>query len=155
MIMNDNGKPQKKSFVVDVWREKAYIPSLARFNYGMVDIDPVYIVPLKKAEMITAILKVIDSKEQQLPDQKNPDELLKRKSPILLATGARSWKELAKTGYSYSIDWPEQHVRIDMSRLDKHGRWEFDPNKTRVLPPDTALEDIVDIILNDVELRRA
>lgn len=88
-----------------------------------------------------------------IPDPKTRDEFLARKDPILAASGARNWKQMAKTGASYSIDWTEKEVHIDMSRLNKNGVWEYDPEKKRILPPDTSIEEIVEIILEDVETR--
>ena len=48
----------------------------------------------------------------------------------------------------------ENHVRIDMSRLDKKGRWENDPEKVRILPPDTPIRSkCVKIIFDDINTR--
>ncbi len=57
------------------------------------------------------------------------------------------------TGASYTIVWTDKEVRLDISHLDKKGRWENDPKKIRVLPPETPLEDIVSLILADVRSR--
>jgi hypothetical protein len=54
---------------------------------------------------------------------------------------------------SYTIGWTEHEIRIDMSRLDKKGRWEFDPEKVRKLSPTTQLSEVVKIILDDIRLR--
>jgi len=40
-----------------------------------------------------------------------------------------------------------------MSRLDKQGRWEWDPAKTRTFPADTPLPDIIAVILEDMRSR--
>ena len=78
-----------------------------------------------------------------------------RKDPVLTTTGARSWKELAKTGAAYTIDWTDKEIRVDMSRLDKKGRWEYDPEKTCTFPPDTPLDQIIAIIMEDIRSRPA
>ena len=137
-----------------VWHGKAYIPVKAQFESGLyVDIEPVYITEINIEEITKALKAVRDAGHKQLPDPKTREEFLSRKDPILEATHARSWKQLAKTGISYSIGWTDKHVRIEMSRLDKKSRWEYDPEKTKILPPDTPLEHIVESILKDVRTR--
>jgi hypothetical protein len=139
---------------IDVWRGKAYLPTIARSESGKyLDMEPVYIADLTVSDLAKAIQAVKDTGHELVPDPKTRQELLAHESPILAATGARSWKELAQTGANYSIDWTENEIRIDMSRLDEEGRWESDPNKVRILLPDTPLEVVVEIILDDVKTR--
>lgn len=90
---------------------------------------------------------------KRIADPKSREEVLKRKDPVLAATKAKSWKQLALNGASYTIGWTEKQVRIDMSRLNKKGVWEYDLEKVRILPPDTPLEQIVEIILADIKTR--
>ena len=40
-----------------------------------------------------------------------------------------------------------------MSRLDKKGVWEHDLEKVKILPPDTQIGQIVEIILEDLKTR--
>jgi hypothetical protein len=81
------------------------------------------------------------------------EEVKKLRSPLLSATKARSWKELAQTGASYGIDWTDQRIRVDMSYRDKQGRWQNDPAKVRLFPLETALEDVLAVILADIHTR--
>jgi hypothetical protein len=137
-----------------VWRGRAYVPAQAQFESGIfVDVEPVYIAALVTDEMTQAVQAVKDAGHIRLPDPETREEFLRRKDPVLAATKARSWKELAQKGASYTVGWTENEVRIDMSRLDKKGRWEYDPAKVRILPPNTALEEIVEIILEDIKTR--
>lgn len=137
-----------------VWHNFAYIPHMDQFESGIfVDVNPVLISGLNVNEMAEVIRKVRNAGHKRLPEPKNREEALARKDPILAATKAKSWKELAKTGASYSISWSDNAVRINMSKLDKKGRWEYDPQKMRILPPDTTIEQIVEIILEDVNSR--
>jgi hypothetical protein len=137
-----------------VWRGRAFIPTQARYESGIfVDVEPVYIAALIKDEMMKAIQAVKEAGHILLPDPETLEEFIRRKNPMLAATKARSWKELAQKGTSYTVGWTEYEVRIDMSRLDKKGRLEYDLERVRILPPDTALGEIVEIILEDIKTR--
>jgi hypothetical protein len=136
-----------------VWRGKAYLPVEARIESGMwMDIEPVYTSGLKAEELLSAVKKVLAAGHLCLPNPTR-EEMRQRKDPILTATKARSWKELARTGASYSISWTDKEIRVDMSRLDKKGRWEYDPEKMRSFPTDTPLQDIIHVILEDTQSR--
>ena len=124
---------------------------MAKYQSGIyVDIEPVYVSSLSARDLVEKI-QILKYKEIiVLPDPKTWEEFLTSwKDPILSATKARNWKQLAKTGASYSISWSDNAV----SKLDKKGRWEYDPQKMRILPPDTTIEQIVEIILEDVHSR--
>lgn len=152
--MLEKENPKLTVVGVDVWHGKAYIPTQAQYESGIfVDVDPVYIVSLDPDELEQAIQAVKDAGHKRLPDPKTREEFLAHKDPILAATGARSWKQLAKTGASYTIGWTDKEIRIDMSRLNKKGVWEFDLEKVKKLPPDAPIEQIVEIILEDLKAR--
>jgi hypothetical protein len=136
-----------------IWQGKAYLPTQAQFESGIyVDIDPVYISEITVADLKKAIHTVKAAGITQLPDPKTHEEFTKRNDPILASTGARSWKNLAKTGKSYNIEWNDNEIRIDMSCLDKKGRWVFDPKKVQLLPQNTPIETIIQVILQDIQL---
>lgn len=133
-----------------VWRNKAYFPALGKFPSGIyAAIEPVYVSELEVDAMVIAAKQVLTLGITQLSEVTS-DEWRKRSDPILAATRARNWKELGRTGLSYGISWSEQQTRIDMSLRDKQGRWQNDPARAQNLPPNTALEDIMRIILVDV-----
>lgn len=137
-----------------IYQGKAYLPAHAQFESGIfVDIEPVYVSEIEKNALAEAIQSVRDAGIDQIPNPKSHDEFRNRKDPILSITGARSWKQLEKTGVSYSITWTKKEVRIDMSKLDKKGRWVFDLAKVTLLPPDSPLENIVEIIIDDIKTR--
>lgn len=139
------------SFVV--YRGKAYLPVQARFESGIwVGVDPVFTAELKADELVAAIRKVIEAGHQTLPDPTR-EEWQKRKDPVLAATKTRSWKALARNGASYGIDQLNDKIRVDMSYTDKKGRWQNDPEKVRIFPKDTPLEEIVEFILADARSR--
>jgi hypothetical protein len=138
---------------IDVYRGRAYLPVQARFESGIwTGIEPVFTAELNVDELVAAIMKVIEAGHQTLPDPTR-EEGQKQKDPILAATKARSWKALARNGASYSIHQTNDQIRVDMSYTDKKGRWQNDPKKVRVLPEDTPLEEIAEIILEDIRAR--
>lgn len=136
-----------------VWRGKAYVPVEAQFESGIfVDIEPVYTADLNTEELLAAVKVVLKAGHPRLPTPTR-EEMQQRKDPVLATTKARSWKELAKTGAAYTIDWTDKEIRVNMSRLDKKGRWEYDPEKMRIFPPDTPLNDIITVIFEDIRSR--
>ncbi len=136
-----------------VWNKRAYLPVQAQIESGpFMDIEPVYTSSLEAGELLSAVKKVMAAGHPKLPNPTRP-EMQRRKDPILATTGARSWKELARTGAAYTIGWTDKEIRLDMSRLDNKGRWEFDPEKTRTFSPTTPLEEIIAIVLEDIRSR--
>lgn len=136
-----------------VWHGKAYLPVQAQFESGVfVAIEPVYTANLNAEDLLAAVKMVLAAGHPRLPNPTR-EEMQQRKDPVLAATKARSWKELARTGAAYTTDWTDKEIRVDMSRLDKKGRWEYDPEKMRTFPPDTPLQDIVAVILEDIQSR--
>ncbi len=132
-----------------IWQGKAYIPSLAETKSGiLVQVDPVYIADLDHGELLAAIEKSLASDHPRFPEL-SQEEWRKRKDPLLAATGAKSWKELARKGASYGIEWVKEGLRLDFSRVDRKGRWEIDPDRVQIFPANTPLETIVDLILCD------
>jgi hypothetical protein len=139
---------------ITVREGKAYIPTQGQSDSGyFVNIEPIYICELTLQEIVTALQKVLEA-GHPLIHIRTPEEGKKYSDLMLRATRTKSWKELGKTGISYSIGFSSKGIRIEMSRLDKHGRWEFDPEKRRELPNKTPLKEIVEIILEDVKSRQ-
>ncbi|GEM_PF-1574977 len=139
--------------VIDIWRGKAYLPVQARYETGgSMDVEPVYMANLTAEELIVAMEKVLAAGHPRLPALTR-EEIRHRADPVLKATSARTWKELSQTGASYVIGWSDKETRIDMSRLDKKGRWEYDLAKTRILPSEAPLKDIAVIIMDDIRSR--
>lgn len=143
----------RRSVGIVIWHGKAYLPCQARIEAGMwMDIEPVYVTDVDGEGLKSAVEKVLAFGHPLLP---NPtlEEVKRLKSPLLSATKARSWKELARTGTSYGIYWTDQQIRVDMSYRDKQGRWQNDPAKVRIFPLDTSLEEIIAAILDDIQTR--
>lgn len=136
-----------------IWQGKAYLPVQARLESGVwVDVEPVAIADLTMDALATAVERVIAAGHRTLPDPTG-EEWQQRKDPVLPATGARSWKELARNGASYTISQEDDEIRVDMSYTDKKGRWQNDPEKVRVFPRETPPTRIAKVILDDIESR--
>ena len=141
-----------RSVNIIIWQQKAYLPTLADYEYGgLIDMEPVLTSDLA----IDNLLKVVKDSfeknlEQQIYIETNDKDA---KSPILVATGAKSWKELTRTGAVYAIKWVNDSIRIDISYTDKKGRFQFDRDKVQVFNEDTDLRIIVSAILVDFQSR--
>lgn len=144
---------RKQSVSIVVWHGKAYLPVKARLESGLwMDLEPVHVADLNTESLLSAIEKVLIAGHPRLPNP-TQEEMRQREDPILKATGARSWKELARSGASYSISWTEGGIQVNMSRLDRKGKWEWDPEKMRAFPPDTSLREVLAVILEDIQSR--
>jgi hypothetical protein len=138
---------------IDVYRGKAYLPVQAIYESGLwVDVEPVFIAALDVEELTEAANSVIAAGHRLLPAP-TAVEWQKRRDPVLVATGARSWKALARRGAAYSISQSNGEIRLDMTYTDQKGRWQFDADKVQVFPEGTPLADIVRAILEDVQTR--
>jgi len=143
----------QRSVSIVIWQGKAYVPGQARIEAGMwMDVEPVYVSEIELGSLKVAVEKVLSFGHPLLPTPTQED-IKRMKSPLLAATKARSWKDLARAGASYGVDWTDQHVRVDMSYRDKQGRWQNDPAKVRTFPLDTPLEEVLAVILEDIRSR--
>lgn len=139
---------------INIWDRKAYIPSNARYeNKGpFTDIEPIYVVNLDIADLLPVVLTILSKKPDILPEP-TKDEVKERRNLFPKVTGARSWKRLCQYGISYLIELSDKGFLVEMSRLDKKGRWEFDPDKRRTLPTGTNLSVVIHTIFDDLRTR--
>lgn len=136
-----------------IWDEKAYVASNARVPSGLfTSIEPVFVVDPTLDELVPVVQKVLSSKPKLLPELTR-DEIKAQRDLLPRITGARSWKRLGQKGISYIIELTDKGYLVEMSRLDKKGRWEFDPNKRTTFPPGTNLSVVVQTILDDLKTR--
>jgi len=119
---------------------------------GYLAIEPVFTADLTVDSLTAAFEQVIAAGHPQIPTP-TKEEMQRRKDPILKAAGVSSWKRLAQGGASYTIEWKEDTITLYISRLDRKGRFEVDPAKTRTFAQDTSLRTIVEAILEDVRSR--
>ncbi len=141
--------------VIYIWKGKAYMPLQAQAESGFyVLTEPVFVSELERGGLLRALRDVLSRGHPRVPDPpfRGPGV---DKDPLLAATGARSWKELARSGFYLAIAWTDRAIRIDRSKPDDKGRWIDDPEKVRLLSPDTTLEDLVTVILDDIHSNSA
>jgi hypothetical protein len=138
---------------VIVRKGKGYVPTEALIERGpYVLAEPVYTVNLNAHEIVQALEQVIATGHPKFPNLTRK-EWQKREDPVLKAAGVKNWKELAKRGASYTIEWSEDCVMLYISQLDHKGRFETDPAKTRTFPRDVPLALVVEAVLDDIRSR--
>ena len=146
---------KRRNVSIIIHQEKAYFPTKA-FSDGLwIDVEPVYMSSLNLMELVSTIREILGKEYPIFPDltQEEWKQWHKKRGVILKATKTRSWKQLAKTAASYSIYLVDDQLFVSMSRLDKKGRWEWDPDKEHVFSKDEPLENIVAIIISDAKSR--
>lgn len=143
----------RKAITLYVWHSWAYLPIQGRVEKGAwTNLDPVQVVQLKEDDLVRAMQEVLASGHPLVTEKEW--EIIKQKSdPLLKATKARSWKQLAKEGAAYSIAILPDQVILYMTMVNRQGKWEFDPAKTITFPPDTDLSVLAQTILDDVRSR--
>lgn len=133
--------------------KKSFLPVHGLTDSGLfIDIEPVFICDLSIEKMTDNLQQVREIGHPHFKELSR-EEWKKRTDPVLKATCTKSWKELVRSGFSYTLEWSNKGVLIEMSRLDKQGRWEYDPLKTKRLPIDTPYNDLIQVILDDYHSR--
>lgn len=142
-----------QKLTICVWRGKAYLPGHGQFPSGIYAlVEPVHVADLTIESLISASEAILAPDIASLPEV-TTEEWRKRSDPLLKATKAGSWKELARTGALYTVNWIMDQIVVDMSYRDKQGRWQNDPTRVRTFPLDTQLEDVLAVILEDIHSR--
>lgn len=138
--------------VIYIRHGKACLPIHARLASGIwFGIDPVYTSKIDLDELVLVTQKVLAAGHPHLSIESM--EVQRQKDPILKAIGSRSWKELTRTGTAYSIGWSDKEIVLNISRVDRKGRWEYDPDKVHTFGIDTPLQDVLRVIVADIQSR--
>jgi hypothetical protein len=139
---------------VTIWDNKAYVSTPARYmNEGpFTDLEPIYVADLTESELLPLVQTMLSKKPEILPDP-TPEEVRFRRDLLPNATGARSWKRLSRDGIAYNIVRTENGLMLDVSELDKKGRWIFPLEKQMNFPAGTDLSVVIQTMLNDLESR--
>jgi len=136
-----------------IWDGRAFVPSKGRYRNGIfTSMEPVHVVSSTQAELVPIVRSVLSTEPTPLPDP-TPEEVKAQQELLPRITGARSWKRLCQKGISYVIELSAKGVRLEISRLDKKGRWEFDPDKRRQFPPGTDTAVVIQAVLDDLAAR--
>ena len=137
-----------------IWKGKAYIPTYGQVVGGgaFVAIEPVFVAKLAKHEIVEAIEAALARGHPPLPDRSRDEwDRLMGASPLLAATGARSWSEFYRTAAQFTIAWGPAGVFLESGRRAPTGGWFFDPERRRIFESGVEIADIVDVILQDIE----
>lgn len=141
-----------RTFII-IRKNKAFIPVLGKTDSGLfVGINPIFVTKVEINEIKDALLQVNDLGHPRVQILTSEDRKFHAKT-MLRATGAKSWKELGRTGYCYTLSGNEKSGYLYISRLDEKGRWEYDPEKEHAFSLDTPIENVIQIIIDDYHSR--
>lgn len=141
---------QRVSIVI--YRDRVFLPRQGRHLDGFwVDMEPVITSTLDITNLSRAIN---DTLQMGHPPTKRGD-VSRKDDPVVKATGAKDWYELTSIAESYGIKWKEDSIWVYMYYRDELGRWLGDEERSRKLAPDTPLEEIIGLILEDYSQRRS
>lgn len=134
---------------VIIYRGKAYVPTTAQMEADpYLDIEPVYLADLTVDELTQALERAIAAGNPKIPTP-SLEEFQHRKDPILAATGARSWRALARQGRAYTIEWRGDKILLYFSELDGKGRFASGVGRFLEFATDIDIRTIAGNILND------
>lgn len=141
---------------VIIYKDKAYVPTEALLPAGpaYVATDPVYVAELTPDALAQALEKAFVAGHAVI----NPtdDEWYSYHhggDPLLRATGARSWKTLARHGAVYAIVWSGTDIILYLSEVDKQGRFASGPGRTKIFHSQDDFQTIAHAILEDAEMQ--
>lgn len=139
---------------VIIYGDKAYLHVEARIKgNGFLAVEPVFVADLTTSSLTAAFEQVIAA-GHPLIRAPSSLEMKFRTDPILKASGAKNWDELARHGAGYTITWHQNKITLYISKLDQKGRFISDPIKTKTFPIETPVSQLVDVILADARSRK-
>lgn len=138
---------------VIIYRNKAYVPTTAQMEAGPYwAVAPVHSSNLT-VEELAQIIEMATKTGNPIVPTPTREEFQRHRDPILEAIGLKSWKNLAKDGASYGIEFQDDQVTLYTSKVDNKGRFVHDPTKTQQLQKDVDIRDIASIIIADWNAR--
>lgn len=141
---------------VFVYRGKAYVPTEALLEGGgtgtFMVVEPIYTADLTVNDLTNVLEGVATVGHPVIPEPRILGYPPNR-DPVLRVAKVRSWRQLARSGASYTIIWEPDAIVLYISRLDRQSRFETDEAKTRKFSPDTPIRSIVEAIVLDAESR--
>jgi hypothetical protein len=140
-----------KTVSIYIHKGKAYIPTLAKTEWGVyINTDPVSVSNLGMEDLI-AVIQYMFEKGNPIIPQPSREEIKNLPQPLLKAAKVSSWKQLAQGGTTYSIYWKPEGIFLDFFKKDEKGRFITDISKGQKFAPETNLQQIVQIILEDIQ----
>lgn len=137
-----------------IWNNKAYISTPARYrNEGpFTGLEPIHTVNLTQSDLVPLVQTLLSKKPEILPNPTSK-EVKFRRDLLPKVTGARSWKRLSLNGIAYNIVLTDKGLMLDISELDKKGRWIFPLENQTNFPAGTDLSVVIQAMLDDIEKR--
>ncbi len=141
---------------------KGYLPTLHKSekHHLYVPREPVLVAELTPEGLAAAIRQKLAEGNPPIELPEDRAEFSKwwkeatrgkgKSSPVVKAAGVKSWKEFGQKARAYSIGWTDNRIIVDMSKPFERGGFLYDPKKAREFPPDTPLEQIVEVLLEDM-----
>jgi len=142
-----------KTASVIVYKDQVYIPTQGLVKEGpfYISLDPIRITKLTESSL-TKEIQFSYTEGNPLTEIESYKDYHKH-DPVLKATNARSWKQLAQQGVSYGVTWHIDKVILYIPKLDKKGRFVNDPEKQHQFPSDVDTKVIASVILEDYSSR--
>lgn len=136
-----------------IHKERALIPTLAltEAGFGLL-VEPVHTVDFSVSDIVSVLKNLMVGGTKVVPTPSR-GQLGEKRSPVLRAAGVRSWKQLAREGLCYGIEWDSNGIRVVPSRKDRQGRWVDDRNRAIEFPPLVSLDTVVEALLVDARGR--
>jgi hypothetical protein len=141
-----------KMFNLYIRSGKAYIPSMAKSDVGVyIEIEPVAVVDLKFDDLLAAIGNSVQKGNPTIPHP-SWDEMKTLPQPVLKAAKVRSWRQFVQKVKVYSIEQNANGFELKYFERAKKGNGFFSDNsRTKKFSRDTALQEIVQAVLLDVQ----
>ena len=131
------------------------MPCFGIYPSGIIThVIPVYKCDITETELVENIVKVLTTGILKLAEI-SAEEWKSQKKPMFEATGIKSWKEFANKSIGYGLEWIDNSVILTFSSLYKQSKQEINTTKTMSFAVNTPLENIVQLILEDIKLKKS
>ena len=140
--------PRMRSAGVIVWKNRAFVPSQAITDSGLLmQVDPVYELELSAEALGPVLYRVLTSELPRIKNQ-TQSEWRTRKDPVLVKTGAKSWRELARMGAGGGIAEVPDGYLVSFSRRTSKGDWQEDLGRRKHFPSSTLFAELTKVLLD-------
>ena len=125
----------------------AYMPTTVSQGIGRsMDVDPVTVVPVADTDHLRRAMLSTIPKENPFRAPTAEDG---RKPPVILKyTGDKSWSAFMRGASCWSIYEKDGIFEIEPYRVHPKGYWEPDRDRFIKFPPGTAVDEVVDRMVN-------
>lgn len=133
-----------------VLRDSVYVPTVAKTEAGFYRImEPVAVVKLSDAQGLKDVLKAMLLKGN--PIIPTPKLVRRATSPILKYAPIKSLSKFDKEAAYWHISEKEGIYEFGPLKKRADRGWEEDSSRMRKMPPDSALDDVVNQVVQSVQ----